>query len=639
MYINRIIIKNFRLYKNVSIDFNSDDNKNIAIIIGDNGNGKTTFLNAIAWCLYGRESNTSKNKGLSLINNIARSSNDNKIEISIIMTDRQKNKFEITRTLNDNESKFNILCKPFDGNDYSEILDTDNFIEKHFPESIMHYFLFDGEMLEEYFQNDNEKIKKEVYNLSNIELLDKINTHTSAVLREIKDKIKNKNIININSIDDEIKQINKDIDEQNKSLEKYNNNIKVAKEHREDIREKLRGIPDISDKEKLLEQYENNLQNLKKDMGDAEIDIYSTLIKEAPYIITIKESNEIVSELSNKINKGEIPPMYKKDFLKDILDKNMCICGRELDEYSRNILTNLYNNTNPETNISNDLSVLYHTLKDFNSNINSFSGTIGTLHEKEDKIEKDYKDTSKSIDDIKNEIAGYDNEKIKNWQQQLKDYDGEIDTCDITIGGINTKLDRLKKDLDDKKKEYTEAVKSNDETKSYKNDIEFINNIIETVETLKDNITNDMKKKIEEETNKIFLDIIEKKQTFKEVNIGDDYSFSVKNINDEESLGTMSAGEQESLALSFIAALNDITEIDVPIIADTLLGRLDPNVKENIARIFHSIFTDTQVILLVTESEFTEDFKDKIEDKCSNIFKLIYSECINGAYTEVNKVE
>ncbi|AGO59993.1 AAA family ATPase [Ferroplasma acidarmanus] len=641
MYINNIIIKNFRLYKNVNIDFNSANNKNIAIIIGDNGKGKTTFLNAIAWCLYGKESNTSKNIGLSLINNIAKNDNENEIRVSIIMTDKQKNKFEIVRALNNtnNRPQFYVLYKSEDSREYQPILDAENFIEKHFPESIMHYFLFDGEMLEEYFQNDNEKIKKEVYNLSNIELLDKVNTHIKAVLTDIKYRVRNKNIISTNKIDTEIEQINQGIDEQTRSLEKQKHDIQDAKNNRDNLRKQLQGIPSISDKEELIDAYKNELKNIKKDRDGIEIELYSTLIKEDPYIITMKESKEITEDLSNKIDKGEIPPMYKKDFLTNILDKNVCICGRDLDVDSKNLLTQLYNNTNEETNNSDSLSVLYHTLKDFDSHVNSFRNTIQNLHDKDAKLEDKFNSTSKSMEKIQNEIDGYDNEQIKIWQKELKDYDEEIENGDIKIGEINSAINQFNKQLPIKQKEYTEALKSNKETEGYRKEINFINKIIDAVKLSKDNITNNMKKQIEKTTNEIFLEIIEKQQTFKEVHISDNYSFSVKDINDEESLGTLSAGERESLALSFIAALNDITEIDVPIIADTLLGRLDPNVKENIANIFDNIFTGTQLILLVTESEFTDKFRNKIEDKCSGIFKLIYNEFINGAYTEVIRVD
>ena len=55
MIINSIILNNYRLYKGKNeIRFSQDDNKNIFLISGENGFGKTTFLHSLIWCLYGR---------------------------------------------------------------------------------------------------------------------------------------------------------------------------------------------------------------------------------------------------------------------------------------------------------------------------------------------------------------------------------------------------------------------------------------------------------------------------------------------------------------------------------------------------------------------------------------------------------
>lgn len=55
MVIKNITLYNYRLYygKN-SIDFNVKDNRNLFIITGENGYGKTTFLHSLIWCLYGK---------------------------------------------------------------------------------------------------------------------------------------------------------------------------------------------------------------------------------------------------------------------------------------------------------------------------------------------------------------------------------------------------------------------------------------------------------------------------------------------------------------------------------------------------------------------------------------------------------
>lgn len=56
MRIQDITLTNFRLYKGTNkISFPEDiDGKNIYLISGENGFGKTTFLHSLLWCLYGR---------------------------------------------------------------------------------------------------------------------------------------------------------------------------------------------------------------------------------------------------------------------------------------------------------------------------------------------------------------------------------------------------------------------------------------------------------------------------------------------------------------------------------------------------------------------------------------------------------
>jgi DNA sulfur modification protein DndD len=55
MRIKSIELNNFRLYKGKNIvSFPKKDNKNLFLIFGENGFGKTTFLHALTWCLYGR---------------------------------------------------------------------------------------------------------------------------------------------------------------------------------------------------------------------------------------------------------------------------------------------------------------------------------------------------------------------------------------------------------------------------------------------------------------------------------------------------------------------------------------------------------------------------------------------------------
>lgn len=55
MIINNITLFNYRLYEGTNtIKFSPAESKNIYLISGENGFGKTTFLHSLLWCLYGR---------------------------------------------------------------------------------------------------------------------------------------------------------------------------------------------------------------------------------------------------------------------------------------------------------------------------------------------------------------------------------------------------------------------------------------------------------------------------------------------------------------------------------------------------------------------------------------------------------
>ncbi|QHT68696.1 AAA family ATPase [Rhodocytophaga rosea] len=55
MFIKSVILNNYRIYhKRNKLDFFQDSEKNVFLISGNNGFGKTTFLTSLVWCLYGK---------------------------------------------------------------------------------------------------------------------------------------------------------------------------------------------------------------------------------------------------------------------------------------------------------------------------------------------------------------------------------------------------------------------------------------------------------------------------------------------------------------------------------------------------------------------------------------------------------
>ena len=54
MFIESIILHNYRAYRGHNKTSFKPDIKNIFLVAGNNGFGKTTFLTSLVWCLYGK---------------------------------------------------------------------------------------------------------------------------------------------------------------------------------------------------------------------------------------------------------------------------------------------------------------------------------------------------------------------------------------------------------------------------------------------------------------------------------------------------------------------------------------------------------------------------------------------------------
>ena len=56
MLLQTIKLENFRQFRSGKINFSTDPDRNVTMIIGENGTGKTSFAQAFFWVLYGETS-------------------------------------------------------------------------------------------------------------------------------------------------------------------------------------------------------------------------------------------------------------------------------------------------------------------------------------------------------------------------------------------------------------------------------------------------------------------------------------------------------------------------------------------------------------------------------------------------------
>ena len=115
MLLESIKLENFRQFRDEYIEFaQGTDGKNVTIIIGDNGAGKTTFAQAFFWCLYGETEFSDKN----MINKL----------IASAMKPGQKEKVQVTLKLSHGNVSYTLMREQVYRKDYSNRIKGDNTI-------------------------------------------------------------------------------------------------------------------------------------------------------------------------------------------------------------------------------------------------------------------------------------------------------------------------------------------------------------------------------------------------------------------------------------------------------------------------------------------------------------------------------
>ena len=91
MKIIRAEFENFRLLRNLKLDFSTDTAKKLTVIRAENETGKTTILNGLQWALYGDNALPGKRQDYRLHPIDWDESDGNRIPISVQVA------FEITK--------------------------------------------------------------------------------------------------------------------------------------------------------------------------------------------------------------------------------------------------------------------------------------------------------------------------------------------------------------------------------------------------------------------------------------------------------------------------------------------------------------------------------------------------------------
>jgi DNA sulfur modification protein DndD len=641
MRIESITLQNYRQFRKTEIFFNKKDNIDLNIVIGKNGTGKTNLLNAINWCLYGDEPHLSRQSELLPIlnlNSLQKSGDGEDKEVIVeVRFDTGNNKYisfekRATYRIYKNEKQPVHQITDFEARIINErgntdIINKENavaFVERIVPKAIRDFFFFDGERLDNYFREATvQNIRHSIFIISQIELLEtKIEHRLEEILKELR-----RDAGKINPKIEDTRKILEDEKTKYKTNEEkivvLNNEIFQAKAKIEELNQKLIGIPDLESLEnerlklKASKKHNKGIRDSKvKEKEDSLFDLGKIIM-----LWHVVENSMNIIEVKKK--RKEIPPTTDPSLLEGILTSKVCsICGVTLNDESEKRVKSLLNEVKLSSEIAYQLSNMENTLRFLKESVMQFNDKMRTITLEINNYEKELEKIETRIDQINKDLAGYKAENIKNWVEQRKNFEEQLGKKQQQLGQLNEK----KKDLDEKigklEVEFNEEMKKEEKASELTNQINFCRESLEIVKHTKESIMNEMRKKIESETNNLFFNFIWKKKTFKSINISDDYDITLVHYMGYPCLGSISAAERELLALSFTLALHKISGFDSPILIDTPIARVSDEHRKNMGEVFYQLSNNKQVILLFTPAEYSPDISRSLDKNSSSKYRF-----------------
>lgn len=655
MFIEYIHLKNYRQYKDAKFSFGSkEEGKHIVIIEGGNGSGKTNLMNAVTWCLFSEERHIKKGKeGLPRVNldmlHAAKTKSIVEVSVELCIRDDEKKPIYITRTqLFQKKAKgkpeiipsvseygkfeSSLMVQYQEEKDIVTDMNPSRYIEQLIPHKLSDYFFFDGEKLHDYFETEStDRIKEAVLKLSQSELLIEVITHLRKTKKNLRDKHKVPTG-ELQQLRTRVANQEKQVGETKNAIEELRKEKKRADSELEEISAKiaLTNVESVKRLHKERQSVESFIEQLSTTRDGLEQDISELVIEWGPIAVLmdpIETARRFVAEAESA---GQLPPPYKKNLLDSLLKNEECLCERKLKPG-----TSPYDSVKVKRDSCDSMTDDSEEISRLDAELRGVSDRFPReykrlvllkrrLKESKDSLEKQ----NKKLEDLNTLLGEVDIEKVQVLEKARGEAKLLVDNLIEQRVLILARLQRYEDDLKELKKQYNLALRKNEKFHQMADRLDLLERSEKYAERIIEDILREIREEVRSETRDHFFSLVWKSSSFKDVHLSDDYEVSVSMGSSIYSnvVGSLSAGETQVLALSFMAALNTVAKAGVPIMIDTPLSRISKEPRALIAEKLPSYLKGNQLILLMTDTEYTDDVRDRMSKAVGTELRIEYRE-------------
>lgn len=375
MKINYIKYHNYRCFKDLTIKFDTTSIKNISLVMGVNGSGKTEMLFSFQWVLYGfnfksmrekEETPYSLNSALHHKLEVDRHANSVDCWVELSFTNKGVEYF-VKRTetfMRRNDivtSNERVELSHTQANGERTIPETnkdivEELLSRIIPKSILEGITFDGERMKKLNIVGDQSIET-IKNVISLVTNEKLFELCSGEIKDVNGDIRKEKMrisrqagnVSAEELEKEIGELEYTIEENEISLHGIRINQEKVANKLEEISIKLSELKDAEELEQKRKGLEKDLERVKKSF-DQNTDIFYKRLSDGYALVT----DQLVGDVKQSIENVDIPAGLTVEAVKSILKRPKCICGSDMCPDVIKHLTDMLS-TLPPDNISSTL--------------------------------------------------------------------------------------------------------------------------------------------------------------------------------------------------------------------------------------------------------------------------------------------
>lgn len=633
MRITNIDIRNYRQYQNLNLNFPQAMSNDLHVIVAQNGVGKTNLLNAITWCLYGKEphlGDESDKRGMPKLNITAfkeaeeRGAEIETVEVSISAQDdnctfiykrtlpfRVESQFELCA-----EEKFTVTTAMTSG-DY-KILENDeakHYVEKYMPEKIREYFYFDGEQLNDYFISERRgSIRDAVFSISQVDVVSNIGKRIGDII-DVKRKEAGTKEPNIKKINDSLSACDAQIDNIKKNICDIEEQIGISEQIIQDNTEFLRGQENLPDLERKYQKAKEHRQGLENAQKEHFAKIYNFIHEMKSVLAFYSASKKALSIISKKEAEGAFPPNIDKILLQQMLEEHICsICQQELGTREEEAIHALISRYQVSSETSNILSGIKSELERVITAAHSYPEKKTLIIDEQVRLENQIKEVEQQLQDIENQLNRFgDKEQVRHKHLERKEHEALRDSNMQKLGVTQKQLETENEKKNSLHHELSKALEKTDECNKIRQLIEFAERGRRIMNSVEYEMMNEVRVKMQQRTTEYFKRLIWKQNTYDRIELNEQFQLDLFHRDGYSCVGTCSAAERCLLALSFTLALHEVSGFNSLLFIDTPVARVSDSNRINFANVLCEVSAGKQIIMTFSPDEYSQEISKVFE--------------------------